>query len=554
MKKKSYRISACLLAALLAASFLGSCSGPTEGGGASTGGGDTPASQGEQPSSNFNETGLPIVNEPVTFRVMIPQSSASKKSITERPIFTKLEEETNVIMAWEEIADSAWQEKTNIAINSGDLPDALMAGGLDSNILGEAIAAGQILAWDDYMQYSPQLEKMYEVYPIAKKATEYQGDGKHYYYPGIVPKEEAECRAPLFINKQWLEKLNLEVPTTTEEFYNVLVAFKTQDPNGNGQADEIPMLMSDEFFGFTALDFLGPWDMMGIKNPASTTIRDGKLDFNPVNPNFRTAMEYFHRLYAEGLISPESLTMDSKTTQALQAQDPPVVGAAISWDNGYFANNREQYEAILPLKGPDGAQKWTFNDTVQIGPSLTIFTTCKQPEVLVRWMDNANSGTNILSIYAGIQGVGWDVDEETKEWFTLDQQLKESGQSFDTHRVTEGIQNPFGSVKVSGYTYRDNEYSAKYQKNIWTEMYRPYLYTEYFPASVSIEVPSDESKEIALLWTELETYINSFVADAVMNGIDDAKWESHIKQCESLQYEKIVAYHQARYDALMSDN
>lgn len=553
MKKNSKRAAACILSAILAASFLGSCAQETPSGTESSGQAGNVSQSGET-GSNFNETGLPIVNEPVSFRVMIPQAPNSKKSIMERPIFDKLQEETNVVMEWEEIANSAWQEKVNIAINSGDLPDAILAGSIDASVMSESIAAGLVVSWDEYMQYSPQLEKMYEIYPIAKKATEYQGDGKHYYYPGIIPKEEAECRAPLFINTQWLEKLNLEVPTTTEEFYNVLVAFKTQDPNGNGQADEIPMLANNTFFGFSLLDFLGPWDMMGIKNPAATTIRDGKLDFNPVNPNFRTAMEYFHKLYAEGLISAECLTMDGKTSQALCAQDPPVVGASIDWDNGYYANNRDQYEAIPPLKGPTGAQKWTYNDVVQVQNSMIIFTSCKQPEVLVRWMDNANSGTNILSIYAGIQGVGWDIDEETKEWYTLDQQLKEAGESFDTHRVTEGIQNAFGSVMVSGYTYRDNEYSQKYKKNLWTEMYRPYLYTEYFPASVSIEIPSDESKEIALLWTELETYINSFVADAVMNGIDDAKWEAHIKQCESLQYEKIVAYHQARYDALMSDD
>ena len=45
----------------------------------------------------------------------------------------------------------------------------------------------------------------------------------------------------MMINKAWLDKLGLQVPTTWDELENVLKAFKTQDPNGNGQADEIPM-------------------------------------------------------------------------------------------------------------------------------------------------------------------------------------------------------------------------------------------------------------------------------------------------------------------------
>ena len=43
----------------------------------------------------------------------------------------------------------------------------------------------------------------------------------------------------LHINNDWLERLGLEMPTTTDEFYEVLLAFKNSDPNGNGDADEI---------------------------------------------------------------------------------------------------------------------------------------------------------------------------------------------------------------------------------------------------------------------------------------------------------------------------
>ena len=51
------------------------------------------------------------------------------------------------------------------------------------------------------------------------------------------------CTYPdkLWINSTWLKKLNLQMPKTTEELRTVLRAFKTQDPNGNGKADEIPM-------------------------------------------------------------------------------------------------------------------------------------------------------------------------------------------------------------------------------------------------------------------------------------------------------------------------
>lgn len=46
------------------------------------------------------------------------------------------------------------------------------------------------------------------------------------------------------INKSWLEKLGLEVPKTWDDLTKVLTAFKNDDPNGNGEADEIPMLIN----------------------------------------------------------------------------------------------------------------------------------------------------------------------------------------------------------------------------------------------------------------------------------------------------------------------
>ena len=46
----------------------------------------------------------------------------------------------------------------------------------------------------------------------------------------------------IWMNMKWLENLDLEVPTTSEELKDVLTAFATQDPNGNGVKDEIPVL------------------------------------------------------------------------------------------------------------------------------------------------------------------------------------------------------------------------------------------------------------------------------------------------------------------------
>ena len=50
----------------------------------------------------------------------------------------------------------------------------------------------------------------------------------------------------MWINTEWLDKLQLQKPTNNEELLKVLRAFKTQDPNGNGKNDEIPLFGAQE--------------------------------------------------------------------------------------------------------------------------------------------------------------------------------------------------------------------------------------------------------------------------------------------------------------------
>ncbi len=70
-------------------------------------------------------------------------------------------------------------------------------------------------------------------------------DGSVYGVPKIQVSPSNETRYKMWVNKGWLDNLGLTAPTTTEEFYNMLVAFKEQDANGNGDAaDEIPFITS----------------------------------------------------------------------------------------------------------------------------------------------------------------------------------------------------------------------------------------------------------------------------------------------------------------------
>lgn len=153
------------------------------------------------------------------------------------PIFQKAAELTGVTLkgtASESISDSnqAW----NTMLASKVLPDIIH--GTTSNLKDLGEMGGLIPLEDLIDQYAPNVTKFFEECPEAKIAAT-ASDGHIYFIPGSLSGTEKEAvpSKGWFMRTDWLEKLGLKAPTTVDEMYKVLTAFKTQDPNGNGKAE-----------------------------------------------------------------------------------------------------------------------------------------------------------------------------------------------------------------------------------------------------------------------------------------------------------------------------
>lgn len=512
--------------------------------------------------ATFNATGLPIFDAPVTYSVMVRHPELAKKNYSEKEIFKRWTEETNVVIEWEEVAASGFVEKLNLVVASGVLPDATFAGGLGGGNFADAIDAGQVIPIDDYLQYAPNLRKALEIYPKGRTLSTYLEDGKMYRYPGFGLKYYAAYRAPLFINKQWLDNLGLEIPRTTDEYYQVLKAFKLQDANGNGNRnDEIPVSFCNLGWlglGPNFLEALFPaWGIQGVRNgPFGTsgemTIRDGKLHFHAIEDRYREALEYVHRLFSEGLMDQESLTQGNGAVTAKLNTDVPIIGSFVDWN--LPAQNADQYVALEPLIGPYGDQFaiWNWSEFA-IYSGLQIFSSCERPEGLIRWVDHMNEGTNAVELFAGPEGMAWVRNEADKTWRQNLRKLEELGVSFEEYRQTEGVQSGPQMThipEIVGYTYDPVPGSAEAIKTEWTEMARPYFFEENWTGSFPLVRPTEEDEEMGFIWSDLKSYLQIFVADAVINGVDDAKWRRHVAECEKLQYERVVEYSQRKYDSL----
>lgn len=221
------------LAAVMLCGVLAGCGGTQSG--------STPASGAQSASaagdSNVNAEGFPIVNEPITLRGMVALN-ANVKDWNEHPALKRMEELTGIHIEWECVPDAGFTEKRNLAFASDDLPDIILRAKISPQEEMKYAANGQLVALDEYLDYAPNLSALIEQDDAIRKGIT-MPDGHIYSCPQLN-KTEGNLIHHYWINKTWLDNLGLEAPTTVDELYDVLVAFRDNDPNGNGQRTRFP--------------------------------------------------------------------------------------------------------------------------------------------------------------------------------------------------------------------------------------------------------------------------------------------------------------------------
>ncbi len=151
-------------------------------------------------------------------------------------------------------------KQKSLLLASGDLPDVFFG---DNALKDNDIATNldMFIPLEDYVEkYCPNIKAAWEA--RAHYASDgYQSDGHIYGLPGKKPLRPKGCDTP-FINKAWLDRLGLEMPTTVDEWYEVLKAFWEQDANGNGDPnDEIPLTGSAKTNLFDWIRYINPWGL-----------------------------------------------------------------------------------------------------------------------------------------------------------------------------------------------------------------------------------------------------------------------------------------------------
>jgi len=542
MKKEvkiTLRMLCVILAFVLALSAVG-CGSSNKGSDASNAGAVTA-------DDNFNQTGMPIVEEPITLTVLTTRWGNMGDSFVNNEFLKELEEKTNVKIEWQVQSLNDWGEQKGIMLSGGELPDIIIGFQTfnDADIMNNLnlfLPLNNLI--EDYM---PNYTKAMEEMPDLKKIVIFP-DGNIYSMSKNMPLRPASCNQPI-INKTWLDNLNLEVPTTLDELYTVLKAFKDEDANGNGDPnDEIPISGSKGL----SMELLNPFGITDINGFKLMVNDDNTLTFYPTSEAYKEGIKWLNKLYSEGIIDQETFTQDD-TMLSAKRQDPNVsrVGFEYAWTpDSNFGQWSSEYIVIAPIIGSDGKQ-YTGGDPNGVSSikrnEALITTACKYPEAAARWLDEFYTGEASIQNFWG--GIGTVITKNTDGTYVLNDPPE--GTSADSWYWDQSLRD-FGPKYVSKEFEKNIVLSldsgdglkmelSKIAENTITTPYPDVMFT------------NEENEERPTLTTDIDKYIETTRARWITEGGVDEEWDDYINQLNAMELERLIEIYTDAFERYISE-
>lgn len=540
------------------------------------------APEGYQHEEGLNEVGVePIAKEKTTLTVMIRQYANVEDYDTNA--YTKMIEElANVDLEFVEIPTDQVAQKVRLMAAAGgdDLPD-LIIHPLANDLVLELAENEMILPLDEYYEncsvyFKEGFERVLKDKGVNMYNSLKNDDGHVYTVPQFNETYTNSLPGRIWVYKPWLEAVGMKVEdiVTTEDFYNLLHAFKTQDPNGNGKADEIPALSTsiERTCSDTGGAFLDAMMSAFVRCTSSQVsylnVENGKLSLAYTQDAWKDGVKYIASLIEAGLYDASSLTtsVDSFKT-IMNSEGDQVVGCFAGVSPSFVQKTHSSYgnwALLAPLTGPDGT--CTTPNFVESASNYGFVTkNCEHPELAFRVLDLMGKEEITISARWGIQGEQWDYVEDLKDDPKYkDVKFDQTFGGYPAYIYSYGTKwgvpnndhwsnaNPgFRTAEVAcGYYAANmsfaNEKDPNFELGKMLPAYEAAAPTERLG---KIKYPSDTLKEAAELGNSLTTYMKQKYAQWLTGEADvDAEWEDYLAQLEKLGLSRYLELTQDAYD------
>lgn len=516
--------------------------------------GSSNSQTGSSPSSaealaNISQTGFPIAAEPVQLNGLVSKYELVK-DWNDHQGLKHYEEMTNVIIEWDTVPQNSFDERRNLLFASNDLPDFVMRANLSPQLIASYAATGQIIPLDEFIEagYAPNLSKLMEEDEGIRKAIT-SADGHIYSLPNI---SEADGRiSSSWINKKWLDELGLDMPTTMDEFYEVLKAFKERDPNGNSQADEFPFTgykVSSSNGNELLRTFYGSWGYggnSGLIAPYMDVDDEGNVRYIATDETFKEMLEYFNKLWSENLIDREVFSQDMNKVVAKVNEDQ--VGFVAKGNNNlWLGNNRNDFVQNPVLRAVDGDIYWVgVNPKVREIGSFVITNKNPHPEATLRWADYFLSEEGTALARLGIKDVTYTVESDGS--YKLKDEFANNPQGLTVDEALSDYTIFQGGQIIQRVTQKVDQSAAVLPEMIANkDVIRPFLV-----ADEKLMIPSfsdDENIQLSAIATDIESFTDEQVVNFITGAKPLSEWDSYVSSLNNMNLERYLGIYQAAYD------
>lgn len=515
----------------------------------------TTATTSAKPSLVTAPGEFPVVTQPYTLRIFAAVP-ANVENLLTNDFTIMYEEKSGVKVEWEIVPTSDAQNMKLLSLSTGDYPDVYavsMSREDQMKYAGSVLVPLKALIDEHSIWFKEVFE---DVKYVKEMVTSFDGD--IYCYPTTTYDESHLLTKNRFwINTSWLTELGLNEPATTDDFYEVLKAFKNGDPNGNGLNDEIPLILTSPY---TSSYFMGAFIYDDGEN-RFRILDDGKVDpvFN--KEEYREGMRYLNKLYAEGLTDSTAFTLQTAALKELvEKADAELVGGVSGLWFGSFANidgeRQKNYDALPPLKGPEGVQVCGYYPYVHAVGVTSATVALKDPEVFVRWMDWFYSFEGGLTVRTGPEGTYWQrppagsisyagfpATWERLTSFGVTQNVCWStliGHSHSMHGFLLGKPDKF--YDIDGLEDRLIYY---------TKEYLPYAVKTVLPP---LFVSTTVSTEYFKIQADINKYVNESFVQFVTGSLSlDTDWDAYLQRLDRIGLVPYVTITQQAYDSFLAN-
>ncbi|MFC4025044.1 extracellular solute-binding protein [Oceanobacillus longus] len=506
----------------------------------------------EEASSNVNQSGFPIVDDPISLHFLAGKHPTTADDYNEVLVWENYAEMTNIDIEWELVQSAGLEEKRNLALASGSLPDVFYTSYMPNSDLLKYGEQEVFIELNDLIEaHMPNLTAVLEEYPEIRKGLTFP-NGNIYALPTIYSPDfpSVLIGSKPWVKQDWLEQLDMEVPSTTDDYYEFLKAVKETDLNGNGENDEIA-------FGATNISGLVGWmkgsfgvGNRGIKHPfIDADPNSGDARFFPINEGYKNMLEYINKLYSEGLIQENIYTIETNQSYA-NGSEGLYGSTVITSPETIYGEEGKNYVAMPALEGPNGEK--SFN---KVGSPLAhmggfvVTSENENPAATLRWMDHFYSDEGATLYFMGEEGVTYEKTEDGSLEYVDEIQNSPDGLTLEQElsKYITWLGGGYPGIVKSDYFNGAESLPSSLEA---TEIIEPDLTEEAWSVFTYTD---EENNRLTALQADIHTYVNEMQDQFITGDVPFSEWDSYVETIESMGLEEYMEIQQAALDRYESN-